>query len=165
MGDEGLNLDGELRLPIQGREFVVPSVDWPTYLELVKLNDAARTAAAKGEDFDDVPFYELAPKVLGAAFEEMVTARVHPPLITHAAKCAFFHQIGETEVAQLMWGDATGKASVPASGSGSTSTTPTGSTSSESANETKRPASSRATRSRTTSKPRSPRTKVPTPAG
>ncbi|HEY9409324.1 MAG TPA: hypothetical protein VIQ30_22675 [Pseudonocardia sp.] len=136
----------DLVLPIRGQDYRITAPDAETGLRIqaywalgltahLGSNDSKAKAAALIKDDQEVDFYRDA---LGAAYDQMVKAKVPYPLLRHAAVTAMFDVVHGRATAQRYWNSPAGKATTLRS----TSTSTAGATT------TKRPASGSGTRSR-----------------
>ncbi|HJQ00079.1 MAG TPA: hypothetical protein VJ851_00635 [Jatrophihabitans sp.] len=140
-----------LKLPIGGKTYTVAAADAETWLRLQDIHNrsadlvAGRPAAASRNadavtGLTEIDMYRLA---LGPTFDQLVAAKISGPELKHAGLTAYFWQIGEEKVAELMW-ESAGKAQ-PARRRSSRSTT---STSTGAATTTRRRVSGSGTNSR-----------------
>lgn len=113
--------DGSLRLPIAGKEYVIPPISADDGIWVTALITTASKVAAGGKvdeadakrlTLDDGDERELYERVLGTAFEEMRVDGVNWPSISHAGQTAmvFFAQ-GE-DAAEKVW-HSLGEAEAP----------------------------------------------------
>lgn len=102
----------ELRLPIRGREYVVPSPDAETGLWAQRLMATASKAAdgkevsdeqARSLDLSDDEERGLYGKLLGPAFDEMVADKIPWEHVKHAGMTALIWTAGNTEAAEQFW--------------------------------------------------------------
>lgn len=115
--------DPTLRLPIGGKEYVVPSPDAKTGVWCQRLLTTGVFAASGAEvtdsdlaaiQLDDDQERNLYQRVLGAAFEEMVADGVPWEMVRHAGATAFMWVASGREAAEECWAAPMGEARRPA---------------------------------------------------
>lgn len=126
--------DDTLRLPIQGKTYVIESPDAKTGLFVQGLMSLAADArAGRKVDADDLQALhldddeekDLHRRLLGTAFDEMLDDGVKWHRIRHAGQTAIFWVVRGKETAEEFWnGGGTPKAPTPTDSEGSASEAP-----------------------------------------
>lgn len=152
MDDLATLLDPTLRLPIGGKQYVVPAPTARVGLRLEALLAVAVATNAGTELPDrfkdalqvDEPV-DLVKDALGPAYDEMVDDGLSLPLIRHAGQTAFRHWTSGPAAGAAYWAaagaaaDAEGKGSTSTSTAEATSTPPQASTSGTTSHRTSSP--------------------------
>jgi len=107
--------ESSLRLPIRGKEYVVPSPDAETGL-WVQMMMSTAAKAARGQDvdpekiaaldLDDDEERGLFGRLLGSAFDEMIEDRIPWEHVKHAGMTALIWTNGTLEDAEKFWATA-----------------------------------------------------------
>lgn len=95
--------DDALRLPIGGKEYVIPSPDAATGLHVQRLFAAAEGAGADTADLDDEAEADLYRRVLGGVYDEMVANGLPWSRLRMAGLTALVWVAGGVESAEAFW--------------------------------------------------------------
>lgn len=114
--------DPTIRLPIKGKVYVIESPDAKTGIHVQRLFNTA-TSALNGADvspadlasleLDDDEEKDLYPRVLGAAYAQMIADKVPWEMVKHAGVTALFWIGVSKDAAESFWVSVQGEARRP----------------------------------------------------